>query len=453
MKYSGTRGALWKGRAYDPYPRGRLFFPHPCRLFPPIDDRCQEAREKGPGSAGRLRQRCVGGGRAADRARLPPLDGGLPPTGYSRPRPAPHGPELRIASPDFFPKKRRPPDKTLEGDDRSRAAFLDLGGNAWYFGFRALAGDMKSKALVVFILASLAVWPGGELFAQEKVQDQAAHEYVVRAITLAITVQDSKGRFVNNLTQKDFSIFENSKKKPITYFLHDFGAPLSLTVLLDVSGSMALEGKLDECKAALRNLATGLLRPRDEIALLLFADGQVEVAAKHATDKSEFLKALDKAEAYGQTALNDAVGVSPEFATRAKNEKRALLLITDGIENDSQSTPEQALEIARRVDVPIYTIGYKIPRNEQLASHKRSTGLTSAGIIETLTKFSQATGGKAWFLNEPTGLASVVQEIKNEQAHQYIIGYTSYQDTSDLYRWIRVTTPNYKHKVRTRQGY
>ena len=312
---------------------------------------------------------------------------------------------------------------------------------------------MKSKALVVFILASLAVWPGGELFAQEKVQDQAAHEYVVRAITLAITVQDSKGRYVNNLTEKDFTIFENNKKKPITYFLHDFGAPLSLTVLLDVSGSMALEGKLDECKAALRNLATRLLRPRDEIALLLFADGQVEVAAKHATDKSEFLKVLDKTEAYGQTALNDAVGVSPEFATRAKNEKRALLLITDGIENDSQSTPEQALEIARRVDVPIYTIGYKIPRNEQLASHKRSTGLTSAGIIETLTKFSQATGGKAWFLNEPTDLANVVREIKNEQAHQYIIGYTSYQDTSDLYRWIRVTTPNYKHKIRTRQGY
>ncbi len=313
---------------------------------------------------------------------------------------------------------------------------------------------MKSNVLVVFILASLAtLGPVREAFAQEQVKDQTAHEYVVRAITLAVTVQDSKGRFVNNLTEKDFTIYENNKKKPITYFLHDFGAPLSLTVLLDVSGSMALENKLEECKAALRNLATRLLRPRDEIALLLFADGQVEVAAKHSIDKTEFLRVLDKTEAYGQTALNDAVGVSPEFATRAKNEKRALLLVTDGIENDSQSTPEQALEIARRVDVPIYTIGYKIPRNEQLAAHRRSAGLTSTGIIETLDKFSKATGGKAWFLNEPTDLASVVQEIKNEQSHQYIIGYTSYQDTSELYRWIRVTTPSYKHKIRTRQGY
>jgi VWFA-related protein len=313
---------------------------------------------------------------------------------------------------------------------------------------------MKSRVLVVFILACLAVvWPVPAAFAQENVKDQTVHEYVVRAITLAVTVQDSRGRYVNNLTEKDFTIYENNKKKPLTYFMHDFGAPLSLTVLLDVSGSMALQSKLADCKAALHDLAMRLLRPRDEIALLLFADGQVEVAAKHATDKTEFLRVLDKTEAYGQTALNDAVAVSPEFATRAKNEKRALLLFTDGIENDSQATPEQALEIARRVDVPIYTIGYKIPLNEQLAAHKKASGLTAAGIVETLDKFSKATGGKAWFLNEPTDLASVVQEIRNEQAHQYIIGYTSYQDTSDLYRWIRVTTPNYKHKIRTRQGY
>jgi Ca-activated chloride channel family protein len=312
---------------------------------------------------------------------------------------------------------------------------------------------MKSKALVVSLLACLAAWPPAAVFAQEKVQDQAAHEYVVRAITLAVTVQDAKGAFINNLTEKDFTIYENNKKKPITYFMHDFGAPLSLTVLLDVSGSMAIDNKLAECKPVLRDLATRILRYRDELGLLLFADGQVEVGAKHSTDKTEFLKVLEKTEAYGQTALNDAVAVSPEYATRAKNEKRAILLITDGVENDSQATPEQALAIARRVDVPIYIIGYKIPLAEQLTAHKRSAGLTAAGIVETLEKFARATGGKAWFLNQPTDLAEVVREIKAEQAHQYIIGYTSYQDTADLYRWIRVTTPKTKYRIRTRQGY
>ncbi|HPW18534.1 MAG TPA: VWA domain-containing protein [Candidatus Aminicenantes bacterium] len=315
---------------------------------------------------------------------------------------------------------------------------------------------MKSRVLVASFLACLAVLgpAPGATFAQEQVRDPASHEYVVRAISLAVTVQDGRGRFVNNLVEKDFTIYENNKKKPITYFSHDFSSPLSLTVLLDVSGSMGLERKLADCKAALRRLATDLLRPRDEIALLVFADGQVEVAAKHSADKSEFLRALDAAEPYGQTALNDAVAVSPEFATRARNEKRALLLLTDGIDNDSASTPEEALEIARRVDVPIYTVGYKLPLNEQtLKAYKRSSGLTSAGIVATLEKFSAATGGKAWFLDEPAGLDAVLEEIRAEQAHQYIIGYTSYQDTAELYRWIRVTTPNYRHKVRTRQGY
>jgi Ca-activated chloride channel homolog len=327
----------------------------------------------------------------------------------------------------------------------------------WYFGIQAFAiAVMKSRALVVSLLACLAVsgLAAGVTFAQEQVKDPAAHEYVVRAITLAVTVQTSRGRFVNDLQEKDFTIYEDNKKKPITYFSHDFGSPLSLTVLLDVSGSMGLDNKLADCKEVLKNLATKLLRPRDEIALLIFADGQVEVAAKHSSDKSEFLRVLDATEAYGQTALNDAVGVSPEYATRAKNEKRALLLMTDGIENDSQSTPEQALEIARRVDVPIYVIGYKIPLNEQmLQGQKRASNLSAAGIAATLDKFAAATGGKAWFLNEPTSLEKVVGEIKAEQSHQYMIGYTSYQDTSELYRWIRVTTPNYKHKVRTRQGY
>ncbi len=332
---------------------------------------------------------------------------------------------------------------------------FDSPGGPWYFGCQALALAMKSKVLVACLLASLGVLrAAAPAAAQEQVKDQAAHEYVVRAITLAVTVQDGKGRFVNDLAGKDFTIYENNRKKPITYFMHSFAAPLSLTVLLDVSGSMALEDKLAECKAALRHLATGLLRPRDEIALLVFADGQVEVAARHATDKSEFLRVLDGTEAYGQTALNDAVGVSPDFATRARNEKRALLLITDGIDNDSASTPEEALEVARRADVPIYTIGYKIPRSEQmLKAHRRSSGLTAAGIVATLDKFSAATGGKAYFLNSLDDLTSVVREIKEEQSHQYVIGYTSYQDTAELYRWIRVTTPNPRHKVRTRQGY
>ena len=276
----------------------------------------------------------------------------------------------------------------------------------------------------------------------------------VNAVSIAVTVQDKKGRYINDLTEKDFTVYENDKKQDITYFKHDFAAPLSLTVLLDVSGSMALQDKLKESKEALKRLLTRLLSPQDEVSLLIFADGEVEVAAKFSTDKSQFLAELEKTEAYGQTALNDAVAVSPEFANKGKNDKRALLLITDGIENDSRTSPDQAVEIARRVDVPLYTIGYKIPLNEQyLKTYKRDPTLTSTGIVATLEKFSQATGGKAFFINQPEEINAAFEEIKKELGHQYMIGYTSYKDSKNEYRKIRVVTSNKKYQARTRAGY
>lgn len=300
------------------------------------------------------------------------------------------------------------------------------------------------------------VW-GGSATAQERPQkvilQKEFHKVTVNAITIAVTVQDKKGRYINDLGERDFIVYENGERKDINYFKHDQSAPLSLTVLLDVSGSMALEDKFEDCRRALQVLAEKILAPQDELALLVFADGEVEVAASHSRDRSSFLAALDKEKAYGKTALHDAVAVSPQYAVRARNEKRALVLITDGIENDSQSSAEQALEVARRVDVPIYVIGYKIPRAEEiLAKHKKRAGLTAMGIVETLNLFAGATGGKAFFLDDLESLLSTLYEIKKEQSHQYLIGYTSYKE-DDRYRRIMVTIPGGNYRIRTRQGY
>ena len=301
--------------------------------------------------------------------------------------------------------------------------------------------------LMTLAVASLPARP------QEK-KVELEHQISVSAISIAVTVQGKDGRYISDLTQDDFTVYENTARQTITYFKHDFEAPVSLTVLLDVSGSMGLQDKLRESKEALRYLLTGLLRPQDEASLLIFADGQVEVAAKFSTDKAGFLAELDHTEAYGQTALNDAVAVSPEFANRGKNEKRAILLITDGIENDSQATVDQAVEIARRVDVPIFTIGYKIPLNEDfLRKYKRTSALTLAGIVSSLDRFSQATGGRVFIAAQPPELTAALREIERELSHQYIIGYTSYKNVKNEYRKIRVEAANKKYKVRTREGY
>jgi len=307
---------------------------------------------------------------------------------------------------------------------------------------------------LVFILSVLVDNNSTLSFAQEKKKQEITYDVDVTAISIAVSVQNSRGRHITDLTKEDFFVYENEKQKDITYFSHDYEAPLSLTVLLDVSGSMALQDKLDESKDALEYLLKYLLNDRDEVSLLIFADGDVEVAANFSKDKNDFLSVLDRTEAYGQTALNDAVGVSPDYANKGNNEKRALLLITDGIENDSEYSPEQAIEVARRVDIPIFTIGYKIPMNEQyLKKYKRSKGLTTSGIAESLERFSEATGGKALFVNQILDLKNALRLIKQELSHQYIIGYTSYSGPDNEYRKIKVVTKKKSYRVRTREGY
>ncbi len=310
------------------------------------------------------------------------------------------------------------------------------------------------RRIVLFFLLAGTLWPTVPLSVSQEKKGGLTYNVSVNSISIAVTVQDRRGRYVNDLTEKDFTVFENDKPQTITYFKHDFAAPISLTILLDVSGSMALQDKLAESKEAIHGLVTRLLSPQDEVSLLIFADGEVEVAARFSTDKSLFLAELEETEAFGQTALNDAVAVSPEFASRGKNDKRALLLITDGIENDSQTTSDQAVEIARRVDVPLYVVGYKIPLSEQyLKKYKRNPALSSTGIMATLEKFSQATGGKAFFVNQSQDIWAAFEEIKRELSHQYMIGYTSYRDTKNEYRRIRVVTSNKKYQARTRAGY
>ena len=317
---------------------------------------------------------------------------------------------------------------------------------------RAPTGARSMRWIPGLALIWIPLHPAA-LPAQEK-PPGITHQISVNAISIAVTVQDRSGRYVDDLSRKDFRILENGRPQEITYFKHDFEAPLSLTVLLDVSGSMAVQDKLRDCREALRELITELLGPRDEVSLLLFADGQVEVAAPYATDKSGFLEALGKCEAYGQTALNDAVAASPGFADKGRNEKRALLLLTDGIENDSRTTPEEAVEIARRVDVPIYTVGYKLPLTEQLLQkHKHGVDATPAGIVAGLTEFSAATGGRAFFLNAPAELQQALGQIRRELSHHYILGYTSHKDTGGKYRGITVLVPDKRYAVRTRQGY
>jgi len=128
-----------------------------------------------------------------------------------------------------------------------------------------------SSICIFFMFTILAIIKGASYlsFAQEKKKQETTYDVAVTAISIAVSVQNRKGRHITELREEDFFVYENNKKKDITYFSYDFEAPLSLTVLLDVSGSMALQDKLSESKDALDYLMKHLLTDRDEVSLLI----------------------------------------------------------------------------------------------------------------------------------------------------------------------------------------
>ncbi|HPQ41796.1 MAG TPA: VWA domain-containing protein, partial [bacterium] len=179
----------------------------------------------------------------------------------------------------------------------------------------------------------------------------------VSMVQVTATVRDRMGRTVHDLSQKDFEIYENGEKQQIVEFANARGMPKRILILLDVSGSMRIQNKIGVAKKGLRTLI-GTLHEDDEVGLVFFADGDIEIASNYTKDRDIILNALGEVHAYGKTALRNAVRAAPALARVDDPYQRCMLLVTDGIDNASEVTMTEALDAARKVDLPIYAMGF-----------------------------------------------------------------------------------------------
>ena len=163
---------------------------------------------------------------------------------------------------------------------------------------------------------------------------------------LYATVRNEKGRPVYNLRQNDFTLFVNGKKQEISNFSADITEPLNIVFLLDVSGSMRLMDKFDTAK----NIITGVvskLTADDEAALMIFADGDVQMLVDFTKDKQSLIDRMEKLKPYGGTALRDAIAYSHRLLLQQIG-KKGVLLLSDGLDNRSDLNLEQAISIAAK---------------------------------------------------------------------------------------------------------
>ncbi len=279
-----------------------------------------------------------------------------------------------------------------------------------------------------------------------KLQDE--QQVSVRLVLLPASVEDRKGRPITGLTERDFRLTDEKVPQQIKYFSVESDEPVAIAFVVDVSGSMRQSGKLDAAKEAVR-FFVDQLRPQDRFALICFADDQVSWVTPFTSDHQRFLDRLMVQEGYGQTALNDAMAAVPKLVDDSTNGRKAIVLITDGVDNSSKLSLDQALGIARQTEVPIFTVGFtSLPWEDR--KKVKDLGFDMA-VLQT---FADETGGALFIVKDPDEMKEAVARISTDLRHQYLIGYSPGLPQWDgKYRSVQLIAGNGRYVVRTRKGY
>jgi len=266
----------------------------------------------------------------------------------------------------------------------------------------------------------------------------------VTRVNILFTVTDKKGRFITDLTKADFDVVENKKPQIIQQFTAESDLPLRLAVLVDTSNSIREQFRFEQ-QAAIRFIQS-VLRPREDRCMLVSFDSAAELVSDLTDDMKKLEEGVKGMRPGGGTAFYDAI----YFAAKEKlmmdqprdKFRRAMIVISDGMDTESRVTRDQALEMAQKADVVIYAISTNITRDDSEGD-------------KVLRYLTEETGGQAFFPFKIEDLDQSFENIANELRHQYNIFYRPEPLKADgLYHPVTVKTRGRKDLVvRARKGY
>jgi len=265
-------------------------------------------------------------------------------------------------------------------------------------------------------------------------------------ITLTVTVTDTYGRYVSGLSKTAFAVLDDKRPQDITFFSDD-DAPVSVGVIFDVSGSMSGD-KIRRARDALANFIQ-TSHNSDEYFLIAF-NSRAQLLLDKTRDGDAVLDKLTFVQTKNNTALYDACYLGVEKVQRGAHPKRALLLISDGQDNNSRYTFNEVRRLLKESDVVLYAVG--ILSGNDAGS---SLGMEGQGILDELASVS---GGKAFFPRSPPEMDDIFEQIALELRHQYSIGYRPSNFANDG-KWhkvkVKVTPPRGLPRlfVRSKEGY
>lgn len=266
-------------------------------------------------------------------------------------------------------------------------------------------------------------------------------------VVIPVTVTDGSNRFVLGLEKDNFKLFEDGVEQKVKQFAGE-DAPLSVGLLVDTSGSMGT--KLAISRAAVSQFMK-TMNAQDEAFVVAFSD-RAKLISPFTCKTAEIEDKLSGVESEGLTALLDAVQMGIDEMKKAKNPRKALLIISDGGDNNSQYTPDQIKDIVHQADVQIYAMGVF----EQLPF----LGITRAELSgpRLLSQLAEETGGRAFPARTTSALPNIARRIGIELRNQYVLAYSpSNAEKNGKYRKVEVklTAPQGLSdlKARWRTGY
>ena len=277
-------------------------------------------------------------------------------------------------------------------------------------------------------------------------QEQAVFKAGVEVVTVTATVRDRKGRLVKGLTSQDFEVFDAGERRAIMDFRSEPTA-VSVAILFDISGSMRVANAALAAKFAAHHVLSWLEPGRDEAALFTF-DSRLEEVASFTVDTRALQGALGEVDPFGATSLHDAVAEAAQRVDARKG-RRAIVVITDGLDTHSRLTPAQVSGIASAIDVPVYVIATVMPIDHPGRNGPVEQVLpTTAGTVEDLANW---TGGAFFYTSAPSDTSKAARQVIEELRQQYIIAFEPAKASG--WRSLEVKMRDKALSVRTRSGY
>ncbi len=317
-------------------------------------------------------------------------------------------------------------------------------------GFTAKAGEPRPQIPVQIPVKK----PDGQQKKKQQEPDGGVTHVNVNLVRLYVTVRDSHGAIVQNLEKKDFTVYEDGKEQTIAFFSKDMTDPITLGMMIDTSGSE--EDFLEAEKETASRFLRDILR-KDDLAMLVSFDTQVNLLADFTDDKKILQAALQKAEInapvdLGPTNLNqqgtvlyDAIYQVCRDKLPSETGRRALIILTDAQDEGSNHSVQDAILAAQQANAVIHVLLVADPR------YAFSLDYIGRSIA---AEMASQTGGRVIAVHNNNGLDKAFDEISQELRSQYVIAYYPTNTTANgAFRKIKVETTTKGLRVLTRKGY